>query len=130
MKELIAVGNDNIKFKVQGSSKQMRAFVFIDDFIDGLMLVIEKGEHLNIYNIGTTDEITIENVVFETGRYFGIMKDKITIVPGAEGGEGGTLRRCPDITKIRKLGYEPKVSFQDGLKVTAKWYDEHSIRRK
>lgn len=114
-----------IRFKIQGNGKQTRAFVFIDDFIDGLILVMNKGENLGIYNIGTMDEITIEKVVFEVGKYFGIRSDNITIVPG-EPAEGGTPRRCPDITKIRNLGYDPRISFQDGLRITTKWYDENT----
>ena len=57
-------------FPIQGTGKETRAFVFIDDFIDGLMLVLEKGKHLEIYNIGTTEEISIKDVAIEVGKYF------------------------------------------------------------
>lgn len=111
----------HIMFPIQGTGKETRAFVFIDDFINGLMLIIEKGKHLEIYNIGTTEEITIGQVAIEIGRYFG---KEITIIPGKPA-EGGTPRRCPDISKLVKLGYLPQVTFHDGLKVTIKWYDEN-----
>jgi nucleoside-diphosphate-sugar epimerase len=35
---------------------------------------------------------------------------------------GGTPRRCPDISKLEKLGYTPRVPLDDGLKVTLDWY--------
>jgi dTDP-D-glucose 4,6-dehydratase len=41
---------------------------------------------------------------------------------------GGTPRRCPDIHKISALGYLPKWSLRDGLRVTAKWYDDNQHR--
>jgi nucleoside-diphosphate-sugar epimerase len=123
MKAIIEKSKDwQIKFPIKGSGKETRAFVFVDDFIDGLMKVLEKGKHLEIYNIGTMDEITIENVAIEVGKYFG--KD-VKIVPG-ESVRGGTPRRCPDIRKINELGYNPKIAFWDGLRKTADWYYKNS----
>ncbi len=126
MKEICkSTKNKQIKFPVQGTGKETRAFVYIDDFIEGLMIVLKKGKHLGIYNIGNMDEISIEKVAVEVGKYFG---RKVIIVPGKPR-EGGVLRRCPDITKLKKLCYKPKISFQAGLKTTAKWYDENSHKK-
>lgn len=122
MKELSKKYKGSVRFPIQGTGNETRAFVYIDDFIEGLMLVLEKGEHMVIYNIGTTDEISIKDVAVEVGKYF---NRKVVIVPGKPA-KGGTSRRCPDISKLKKLGYKPKVSFVDGLKITAKWYDENS----
>lgn len=126
MKELCKDGKDEkIKFPIQGDGKETRAFVFIDDFIDGLMKVLEKGEHMQIYNIGTMDEISIKDVAVEVGKYFG---KETEVIPG-EPAKGGTPRRCPDITKLKNLGYAPRVPFSEGLKITAEWYDENSDKR-
>jgi len=111
-----------IKFPIKGTGKETRAFCYIEDFTDGLMLVLEKGENMNIYNIGTMEEISIENVAIEVGKYFG--KD-VEIISGKEV-KGSTKRRCPDTAKLKKLGYESKVPFKEGLKITAKWYDKNS----
>jgi len=114
--------NKKIDFPIQGNGAETRAFVFIDDFIDGLMLVLEKGKNLGIYNIGTMDEISIKQVAIEVGRYFG---KNVNVVPGKPA-EGGTKRRCPDITKLKKIGYDPKTPFSNGLIITANWYDKNS----
>jgi len=53
----------------------------------------------------------------------------VNVVPGKPA-EGGTKRRCPDITKLKKLGYTPKVPFAKGLAVTMKWYDKNSDKIK
>ncbi|MFC1957674.1 NAD-dependent epimerase/dehydratase family protein [Chloroflexota bacterium] len=126
MKKICGKTNDKkVDFSIQGTGKETRAFVFIDDFIDGLMLVLEKGKHLEIYNIGTTEEISIKDVAIEVGRYF---RREIVIVPG-ERAKGGTLRRCPDTTKLENLDYSPKVLFRDGLKITAEWYDKNAHKK-
>jgi nucleoside-diphosphate-sugar epimerase len=107
-----------IDFPIQGSGNETRAFVFIDDFIDGLTILLEKGKHLGIYNIGTMDETPIKEVAAEVGKFFG---REVNIIAG-EPAKGGTPRRCPDITKLKKLGYSPKIPFSEGLKITAEWY--------
>lgn len=121
MKELVKGRSDTIEFPIQGTGKETRAFVYVDDFIDGLMAVLGKGSHLEIYHIGTTEELTIAALAAEVGAYFG---KKIIVVAGTAA-KGGTLRRCPDIEKVRKLGYEPKVVLREGLKKTALWYIEN-----
>ena len=90
------------------------------------MIALEKGEHMNIYHIGTMEEIPIEKVAEEVGKYFG---KKIEIMPERPA-EGGTLRRCPDTGKLGKLGYRPRVPFREGLKITAEWYDKNSDKIK
>lgn len=121
MKEYSKSKDKIIKFPIQGTGKQTRAFCFINDFIDGLMLVLEKGRHMDIYHIGTMEEISIEKVAEEVGKYFG---KKVEIVPERPA-DGSTSRRCPDIGKLKKFGYKPKILFKEGLKITAEWYDKN-----
>jgi nucleoside-diphosphate-sugar epimerase len=113
-----------IGFPIQGSGKETRSFVFIEDFIDGLMLLGQRGVHLGIYHVGSAEELTIERVAREVGRYF---KRKIRIIP-RQLSRGSPLRRCPDISRIAALGYRPKYKFRDGLPVTARWYVENARR--
>ena len=107
-----------LTFPIQGTGVETRAFVYIDDFTDGLMTVIDKGEHLGIYHIGTTEEMSIADVARAVGARFG--RD-LELVPGALL-KGGTPRRCPDIRKLQKLGYEPRFDLQAGLAPTIDWY--------
>ena len=127
MKELCIKNKaKKIDFPIQGNGSETRAFVFIDDFIDGLMIVLEKGENLNVYHIGTMEEILIKEVALEVGKYFG---KQVNVVAGNPA-EGGTKRRCPDITKLKKIGYTTRIPFAKGLSITAKWYDENAHRVK
>jgi nucleoside-diphosphate-sugar epimerase len=111
-----------LQLPIQGDGKQTRAFCFIEDLVDGLMVLRERGEHMGIYHIGTMEEVPISRVAELAGTYF---HRDVHIIP-SEAPLGGTLRRCPDITKMRALGYEPRVSLAEGLSTTAKWYDEHA----
>lgn len=126
MKELCSKEKNKVVcFPIQGSGQETRAFVFIEDFTSGLMAVIGKGEHLGIYNIGTTEEISIAQVAREVAAYYG---REVELSPGKLA-EGGTLHRCPDISKLKKLGYLPKISFKSGLRSTAAWYDKFAEKK-
>lgn len=103
---------------IQGDGSETRAFVFIDDFIDGLLRVIERGEHLGIYHIGTDEEIPIAKLAQEIAAALGV---RVSLQPGKLQ-PGGTPRRCPDITKVRALGYQPRTPLAEGVGKTARWY--------
>lgn len=114
--------SDPLPFPIQGTGEETRAFVYIDDFTDGLMHVVEAGEHLNIYHIGTMHEVAIAELAREVGRALG---RNVHIVPG-DLQKGSTKRRCPDTTKLQALGYTPKVTLADGVAKTAAWYVENA----
>jgi nucleoside-diphosphate-sugar epimerase len=115
------INQEGDNFPIQGSGQESRSFIYIDDFIDGLMLVINRGEHLGIYHIGTQEEVTMIELAQWTAEALG---KKIQVVPGPLQ-PGSVLRRCPDISKIRKMGFEPKFSLKSGLKQTALWYKQN-----
>jgi nucleoside-diphosphate-sugar epimerase len=83
------------------------------------MRVIESGEHLGIYNIGTSDERSIADVAREVAEILGVSIQ----VQSGPAAAGGTPRRCPDISKVRRLGFEPHTPFEQGLKETVNWYE-------
>jgi nucleoside-diphosphate-sugar epimerase len=110
-----------VRLPIQGTGQERRSFIFIDDLVSGIVAVIEKGEHLGIYHVGTSDEVTIAELAKEIGR--GLDLD-VEIVPG-ELQPGGTLRRCPDISKLRSLGFAPRTSLREGVERTARWYADN-----
>ena len=109
-----------VPFPIQGSGWETRAFIYIDDFTDGLLRVVEDGQHLNVYNIGTEEETSIAELAQLVARCFG---RAIEIVPG-DVRPGSPPRRCPDISKLRALGFEPSTPLAAGVAATVEWYRE------
>ena len=107
-----------VAFPIQGDGRQTRAFIHIDDFIEGLSVVLAKAAHLNVYNIGTPEEIAIADVARRVVAHFG---REALVKPGPPA-LGGTPRRCPDIGKLGALGFTPKIPFAEGLPSIANWY--------
>ena len=121
MFELLKKGNSTNDFKIKGNGKQTRAFIYIDDFVDGLLKVIDNAEHLSIYHIGTQEEITINELAKKIAA---IVNLDINLIE-SDAPKGETNRRCPDISKLNKLNFNPKISIFEGLKNTIPWYLEN-----
>ncbi len=107
-----------LRFEIQGTGAETRSFCFIDDLVAGVMVMREKGEHLGIYHVGTLEEVTIADLAQRIARAAG---REIELMAGAPAA-GGALRRCPDISKLARLGYKPRVLLDEGLKPTLDWY--------
>ncbi len=100
--------------KIQGNGNETRAFIYIDDFTDALYKVILKGKHINIYNIGNNDEVKIKYLAKKIAKLMN-KKIKLKHIPKPL---GATSKRCPNINKIKKLGYKSKFNLDIGLKKT------------
>lgn len=107
-----------INFKILGDGNQIRAFNFISDFAEGVKLLIKKGKHKNIYHIGDDRKYKIKDIIKELSK---IHRIKIKII-NKRSPVGETKVRCPNINKMRKLGYKPKINIKKGLKITSDWY--------
>ena len=99
------------QFKIQGSGQEIRSFIHIDDFISAFELIVKKGKHLNIYNIGTSEKVRIKELAYKIAKIF----NKKIILKKSKLQKGGTKIRLPDISKIRKLGFKPKFDLNKGL---------------
>ncbi len=103
---------------IYGDGRQTRSFCYVDDLIDGMLLLMERGD-ANPVNIGNPDERSINEIaelILElTGAGVDIEHRPLP--------EDDPKVRCPDITLARtKLGWEPKVSLRDGLARTIAWF--------
>tara|TARA_Y100000996_G_scaffold334788_1_gene271215 strand:- start:98 stop:1078 length:981 start_codon:yes stop_codon:yes gene_type:complete len=122
---IINNNSNYVNLEIQGDGTETRAFIYIDDFIDGLIKVYDRANNLEIYNIGTNEEISIEDLAKKVGFYF---NKKIKILPG-EIQKGSTKRRCPDIKKLKSLGFLPKFSLDEGIKNTSEWYVNNNYKK-
>ncbi|GEP92470.1 dTDP-glucose 4,6-dehydratase [Chitinophaga terrae (ex Kim and Jung 2007)] len=103
---------------VFGDGLQTRSFCYVDDLVEGIYRLLLSDYHLPV-NIGNPQEITLnqfaEEIIALTGT-----KQKIVYHPLPK---DDPKQRQPDITKARTLlGWEPKVSRQEGLKITYEYF--------
>src|SRR5262249_25660616 len=94
-----------VPFPIKGDGRQTRAFIHVDDFTDGLRAVIDAGRHLNVYHIGNPDEVSVETLAHMIFHEFG----RVPAFEHEPAPAGETRRRCPDIAKLRGLGFAPRI---------------------
>ena len=102
------------QFLIFGTGKEIRSFIYIDDFISGFSKIFKKGKNQEIYNIGTNEKIRISNLALLIANIF---KKKI-ILRKTQILEGSPNVRCPNIKKIKKLGFKQNIRLKDGIKKT------------
>ena len=122
MDEIKNKNKESIQIDIKGDGEETRSFCYIDDIVSGILIMTELGANKEIYNIGNDSEIKIKELLQIIAKHMGV---EITINK-KESMEGSTLRRCPNIEKMRKLGYSPKTSLNTGLEKTINWYQNNS----
>ena len=107
-------------FEVWGDGEDIKDFLYIDDFIDALLETFPKSNDFDIFNIASGVPVTIKEVlkhiidISNNGTIRVIFdKTKPTMIP----------KRIINVSKINKLiGWYPKTSINQGLKLTFEWY--------
>ncbi|MBR1629701.1 MAG: dTDP-glucose 4,6-dehydratase [Lachnospiraceae bacterium] len=120
---------------VYGDGKNIRDWLYVRDHAKGIDMVLQKGRIGETYNIGGHNErtnITIIKTILKTlqellpdddPRKANVSEDLITFVKDRLGHD----RRyaiAPDKIK-REVGWEPDTPFEEGIRLTVKWYLEH-----
>lgn len=102
------------KLTVHGDGTQTRSFCFVSDLVDGIYRMTTIKENLPI-NVGNPREFSLNDFARVIEKTVG--KDLgISYLPGRP---HDPRRRCPDISKAKKLmGWEPKVPLEEGIKIT------------
>ena len=107
---------------VYGDGMQVRNWIFVEDFCAAIDLVLERGEAGEAYNVGGPDElpnIEVVRMILElTGRDESLI-EHVTDRPGHD------RRYSLSSDKVRALGWEPRVAFDEGLRRTVDWYRDN-----
>jgi nucleoside-diphosphate-sugar epimerase len=110
---------------IYGDGEQTRDFTYVANVVDGVLRACEapkaSGE---IINVATNGRISLNTLFTEMRRIIGGTVEPAYVAPR----QGDVRDSQADISKARELlGYEPIVSFEDGLKRTIEWYKQSLI---
>ena len=120
---------------IYGDGRQIRDWLFVGDHVQALYLVLTKGRVGESYNIGGNCEKTnlevvkmicelLEELVSNKPNHIKYYEDLMTFVKDRPGHD---VRYSLDCSKIHaKLGWQPQITFEQGLRQTVKWYLENN----
>ena len=106
---------------VYGDGTMMRDFTYIDDIIGGILAAMNKCSGFNIYNLGESRPITVNDLIAEIEKALGKKAVKEYVPPQP----GDVERTYADVTKaVRELGYQPATPIETGLAKFVAWLRE------
>lgn len=112
---------DPSRLEVLGNGQQRKSYMYVQDCIDGILLAVEKAQDkVNIFNLGTDGYCQVNDSI-------GWICKSLNLTPRLDytGGERGWIGDNPfihlDIAKIGALGWEPKLSIEQGILRTLRW---------
>lgn len=110
---------NNKKFvEVWGDGSSTRDFCFVEDIVEGLILVAKKYNKTDPINLGSGKEISIKKIALLIKEQIGF-KGKIK---WQKNKPSGSKRRLLKIKKAKQLGFRPNISIEQGIKRTIEWY--------
>ncbi|MBW6408574.1 NAD-dependent epimerase/dehydratase family protein [Clostridium weizhouense] len=115
----------NEEMQIHGDGDQIRSWCYIDDFVNGIMLCLEKEEAIgNSFNIGNSRATVTISMLAEAIKRIANSDSTIIHVPK---GYVDVELRIPSIEKAREiLSFDPKVDLNEGLRRTIEWYRERN----
>jgi UDP-glucose 4-epimerase len=111
----------SVTIPLQGSGRETRAFIYIDDGVRAIEAGTLGNPDGGLIHIGHDVETPIAELAVRIGGILGV---EVEPRPGP-GVAGSPSRRCPDTSRLRRLGFQPRVSLAEGLETTVRWYAEH-----
>ena len=110
------------RLPVYGDGMQVRNWIYVEDFARGIGAALEHGEPGEVYNVGGPDECPNLEVVQRILAATGAGEDLVEYVTDRPGHD---RRYSLSSAKVRALGWEPRVRFDEGLAETVRWYQDN-----
>ena len=110
---------DDIPVPLYGDGKNVRDWLHVDDHCRAIDLLIDRATDGEVYNIGGGNDIA--NVEL-THRILEVLDKPLSLIKPVADRQGHDRRYCLDTTKLRGLGWSPRMPFDQGLRATVEWY--------
>ena len=112
----------NQKIPVYGRGEQIREWLYVSDCAEAIDLIFNKGTIGETYNIGSYFEeknlMTAQTILRKLGK-------SLDLIQFVQDRPGHDFRYSIDCKKLRNLGWQPKIKFEDGILKTVRWYKEN-----
>jgi len=112
-------------YVIWGTGEQDRNFTYVQDIVDAMILAAERVEDGSPINAGRPDRLTINQAC---ELVFKLLDWKPREIRKDLSKPQGVASRAADVARAKKLGWEPKVGYEEGFRKTINWYLSHRDR--
>lgn len=110
---------------VLGDGKQKKSYLYVRDCVNAMLTAIEKAQdRVNIFNLGTDEYVEVNDSVRFITRHLGL-KPTLKYAGGDRGWVGDSPFIFLDCQKIRKLGWKPQFTIEQGIIKTLQWIQKN-----
>jgi dTDP-glucose 4,6-dehydratase len=119
---LITNAIDGMKLPLYNDGSAVRDYIYVEDHCRAIDMVLHEAPLGGVYNVGTGVETTGLQVAEAVLEIMGKPRSLIEFVADRPGHD---YRYALDISRVTELGWEPQVTFAEGLERTVRWYEHH-----
>ena len=117
------LGDNPKELFVLGNGKQRKSYLYVQDCLDAILLAVEKAQDkVNIFNLGTDEYCRVNDSIGWITEHLGV-SPKLSYSGGERGGIGDNPFIFLDCSKIRSLGWKPKLSIREGIIRTLQYFE-------
>jgi UDP-glucose 4-epimerase len=113
--------SDSSHLPVLGNGHQRKSYLYVQDCIDAILTAIERAQdRVNIFNLGTEAYCEVNDSIKWITNHLGL-SPQVSYTGGERGWIGDSPFIFLDITRMRSLGWQPKLAIRDGVVRTLEW---------
>lgn len=114
------------ELEILGDGKQRKSYLYVDDCIDAMLFGMEKAkEKVEIFNIGSEDWVEVKEIADIVSEEMGLKPEyRFTGGIDGRGWKGDVKFMRLNISKLKNMGWKPKHSSREAIRLTAKWLIE------
>lgn len=110
--------NNDKTVTVWGSGTPLREFLNVDDLADACLYLMDRYKGNDFFNVGYGEEVTILELAEMVKKVVGYQGEIVLDSSKPD----GTPRKLTDISRLKAMGWQPKITLEEGLKRTYEWY--------
>ena len=110
--------------EIWGTGSPRREFLHVDDLADAALFLMLNYDEERIINVGTGEDVTIRELAETIAAIAGFRGDLVFDRSKPD----GTPRKLLDVSRLKSLGWRPRIALKDGLAATYDWYRSLRVR--
>ena len=113
--------NDPTHLEILGDGRQSKSYLLVDECVDGMIFAVDhSNDPVNIFNLGTKDAITVDEIAKIVINEMGLKNVKISHTGSSGGWPGDITNFLLDVTKLEKLGWSSRHNSAESVRTSAK----------